>query len=384
GDNDDEEGDGGDMDGIPPGGMQEAPGINFTLTARGFTGHEHYPELKIINMNGRLYDPVIGRFFSPDTYVQNPGFTQSFNRYSYCLNNPLKYVDPSGEFFALLGILNSLQTMAAIFNSSMFSDLGNAFNDFHPDDPPGKDFFSFSVPPETMLFGGTLPPLDATAPSNFRPISPLNPGIPRGALNSTGGVAFGIPGMSTTSIPTYRAPAHSPYTPSPHQQDMLASQFAFRSQTPAWGPSANFLGHLEFGYNMAVEGSLNASNFARGFGVGLTGLNIIADVNQMRKQYKNEKHIDPVTATNTGANFVGLVSKFASKFPFAARYASFVGRAAGFVGTAITTAQSWWQIYKSMDDLRFAPLSIDHSTGEPYFGDPFDEYYYYKSMGEMR
>ena len=42
------------------------------------------------------YDPVIARFFSPDNYVQIPEFTQSFNRYSYCLNNPLKYVDPTG------------------------------------------------------------------------------------------------------------------------------------------------------------------------------------------------------------------------------------------------------------------------------------------------
>ena len=71
----------------------------FTLTNRGFTGHEHYPELKIINMNGRLYDPTIGRFFSPDNYVQNPGFTQNYNRYSYALNNPLKYKDPTGQWY---------------------------------------------------------------------------------------------------------------------------------------------------------------------------------------------------------------------------------------------------------------------------------------------
>jgi len=67
------------------------------LTRRGFTGHEHYPQFKIINMNGRLYDPVICRFFSPDNFVQLPEFSQSYNRYSYCLNNPLKYTDPSGQ-----------------------------------------------------------------------------------------------------------------------------------------------------------------------------------------------------------------------------------------------------------------------------------------------
>ncbi len=53
-------------------------------------------------MNGRLYDPVLGRFFSPDNYVQLPDNSQSFNRYSYCLNNPLKYTDPTGEFWNLI------------------------------------------------------------------------------------------------------------------------------------------------------------------------------------------------------------------------------------------------------------------------------------------
>ena len=53
-------------------------------------------------MNGRLYDPILGRFFSPDNYVQLPDNSQSFNRYSYCLNNPLKYTDPTGEFWNLI------------------------------------------------------------------------------------------------------------------------------------------------------------------------------------------------------------------------------------------------------------------------------------------
>ncbi|MDR0604702.1 MAG: hypothetical protein LBG80_10405 [Bacteroidales bacterium] len=65
---------------------------------RGFTGHEHLPEFALINMNGRMYDPILGRFLSPDpSYVQAPEFSQNFNRYSYCVNNPLLYTDPSGE-----------------------------------------------------------------------------------------------------------------------------------------------------------------------------------------------------------------------------------------------------------------------------------------------
>ena len=66
---------------------------------RGYTGHEMLPEFGLINMNGRLYDSQLGRFLSPDNYVQEPYSSQSFNRYSYCMNNPLKYVDPDGEFW---------------------------------------------------------------------------------------------------------------------------------------------------------------------------------------------------------------------------------------------------------------------------------------------
>lgn len=68
---------------------------------RGYCGHEMLNDYQIINMNGRLYDPVLGRFLSPDNYVQTPDFSQNYNRYSYCLNNPLKYTDPSGELFGI-------------------------------------------------------------------------------------------------------------------------------------------------------------------------------------------------------------------------------------------------------------------------------------------
>ena len=58
--------------------------------------HEHIDEMGIINMNGRIYDPLIGRFMSADPKIPNPRNLQSFNRYSYVRNNPLKLHDPSG------------------------------------------------------------------------------------------------------------------------------------------------------------------------------------------------------------------------------------------------------------------------------------------------
>lgn len=69
---------------------------------RGYTGHEHLTMFGIINMNARLYDPAVGRFLSADPYVQAPDFSQSFNRYSYAMNNPLKYIDPNGEFWHII------------------------------------------------------------------------------------------------------------------------------------------------------------------------------------------------------------------------------------------------------------------------------------------
>ena len=56
----------------------------------------------LIHMNGRLYDPLLHRFLSPDNYVQDPTNTQNFNRYGYVLNNPLSHVDPGGEFIHLI------------------------------------------------------------------------------------------------------------------------------------------------------------------------------------------------------------------------------------------------------------------------------------------
>jgi RHS repeat-associated protein len=68
-----------------------------TLTDRGFTGHRHNNDLGLIYINARYYVPPIERFASADTIVPDPGQPQSFNRYSYTLNNPIKYKDPSGH-----------------------------------------------------------------------------------------------------------------------------------------------------------------------------------------------------------------------------------------------------------------------------------------------
>ena len=74
----------------------DATGTINSLTRRGFTEHEMLPEVNMIHMNGRVYEPTLGRFMSADPQVQFAGFSQSYNRYSYTHNNPLSFIDPTG------------------------------------------------------------------------------------------------------------------------------------------------------------------------------------------------------------------------------------------------------------------------------------------------
>ncbi|MBR0538841.1 MAG: VCBS repeat-containing protein [Bacteroidales bacterium] len=103
---------------------------------RGYTGHEHLNDFGLINMNGRMYDPLMSTFLSVDSYVQAPDFSQNFNRYAYCLNNPLKYTDPSGEsLLATLAVyavisatvsMVSTATMNFMYDRPLYEGLGRA------------------------------------------------------------------------------------------------------------------------------------------------------------------------------------------------------------------------------------------------------------------
>ncbi len=71
--------------------------------SKGYTGHKMLSDLNIIHMKGRIYDPTLGRFLQADPHIQAPKNSQNYNRYSYVLNNPLSYTDPTGYFFKALG-----------------------------------------------------------------------------------------------------------------------------------------------------------------------------------------------------------------------------------------------------------------------------------------
>lgn len=76
--------------------VAKSPSVGDPRVRLGFTEHEEDAETSLVNMRGRLYDPKTASFVSPDPYVQAPILGQSYNRYSYVLNSPLNFVDPSG------------------------------------------------------------------------------------------------------------------------------------------------------------------------------------------------------------------------------------------------------------------------------------------------
>ena len=104
---------------------------------RGYTSHEHFAEVGLIHMNGRLYDPLLRRFLNADENIQDPHNTQNYNKYGYVMNNPLLYSDPSGEFwfatpflvYLLIGAKAAL--IGAAIGAGLFIAKGMITNNWH-------------------------------------------------------------------------------------------------------------------------------------------------------------------------------------------------------------------------------------------------------------
>jgi RHS repeat-associated protein len=65
----------------------------FDLIPRGYIGQEHLTGFNLINLNARIYDPLLGVFLSPDNYISDPTNVDSYNRYGYCNNNPVMFTE---------------------------------------------------------------------------------------------------------------------------------------------------------------------------------------------------------------------------------------------------------------------------------------------------
>jgi RHS repeat-associated protein len=108
---------------LPFGSIKSASG---TLPAQKFTG-QRLDATGLYYYNARYYDATIGRFISPDTVIQSMANPQCFNRYSYCLNNPLIYADPSGHVVVFNGV--SYEKIEDAYNSGNYMKLCEYLSD---------------------------------------------------------------------------------------------------------------------------------------------------------------------------------------------------------------------------------------------------------------
>jgi RHS repeat-associated protein len=105
---------------FPFGRVQTAsPQASFQVSRR-FTGQVFDAESGLYYYNARYYDPELGRFIQPDTDIPDLSNPQSYNRYSYCVNDPLRYTDPTGH-----SIWNNFNP-SLLWDSEVYQGIGYA------------------------------------------------------------------------------------------------------------------------------------------------------------------------------------------------------------------------------------------------------------------
>ena len=125
---------------------------NQFITDRGFTLHEHYDQMQIINMVARLYDPLAGVFISVDPLADKyPGW----GAYVYCMNNPVEYIDPTGEFVfdpdEFPGLEYLIDDLEEMWNESS-DEFKDAFYEFSGmDEEQVKEMFTDGMGPELTI-----------------------------------------------------------------------------------------------------------------------------------------------------------------------------------------------------------------------------------------
>ncbi len=141
---------------------------------RGYTGHEHIDAFGIINMNGRVYDPLTAMFFSPDPQLQAPDYWLNYNRYGYCYGNPFRYTDPSGEFVwfipVIVGIVSGTINLIANWHDGITFGEGLAYFGIGV----GAGIGTLYAPGYSSLIAAGLGSLNSLTKQSFQPDGSLN------------------------------------------------------------------------------------------------------------------------------------------------------------------------------------------------------------------
>ena len=152
----------------------------------GFSSKDIIDDDRLLYFQGRIYDSVFSRFLSPDPYIQEPYNIKNLNRYSYCLNNPFKYSDPSGYWFWEIFVVIIKVVVKSIIDIIIPQ----------PDEYPYVPIITGRSDPTTIVTNPTSPvqPGSTSAPSN------TNPGMPPGTSVSVSGNIKALPSLISNPI----------------------------------------------------------------------------------------------------------------------------------------------------------------------------------------
>jgi RHS repeat-associated protein len=170
-------------------GADDPAGSIESLTTRGFTGHEELDSVGLVHMNGRVYDPLVGRMMSPDPTVPDALNAQAWNRYSYVGNDPLTFTDPSGYSWL----------------SSFFHSIGNAVSSLFQRVPILRAVVQIAVAALLSFTGVGVVVAAAASAAIVNGLSGGNLGtmLRAGAIAGATAFAFNVVGSATNAVAGY-------------------------------------------------------------------------------------------------------------------------------------------------------------------------------------
>lgn len=166
------------------------------FTERGYTGHEHLDNVRLIHMNGRLQDPVLGTMLAPDPVLGALLHPQSLNRYAYAAGNPTSLVDPSGFFLGRIGkffkrLVSGIGSLFRRVIDRYGREILAAVAGFYTGGAAGNWYLA-SVPGATAVGAGTVGSIAGGAVAGGIATGDLG----GAALGAVGGAGFGAVGAA--------------------------------------------------------------------------------------------------------------------------------------------------------------------------------------------
>jgi RHS repeat-associated protein len=166
------------------------------FTERGYSGHEHLDNVRLIHMNGRLQDPLLGMMLAPDPVLGNLLDPQSLNRYAYVAGNPTSLVDPSGFLFGRIGkffkrLISGIGSLVRRVVENYGREILATVAGFYTGGV-ATEWYLASVPAATAVGAGTVGAIAGGATAGA-----IVTGDLRGAaLGAVGGAGFGAVGAA--------------------------------------------------------------------------------------------------------------------------------------------------------------------------------------------